>query len=181
MEPCECPNDNFLCHPADGCVCKQGYGGKNCDSNFLRLQKQEDNVGSNAGIIVAVIMVTVIFVTIVVLLMFYYKRRVSNLKTEIAHVQYIANPSGFSPDQNHFDNPVYTYQGTIKRDNELLLNNARIVNNFEKASNSNMEKARLGIACCSTDDEEYATKGRLHFSFHTNLSNTDFRAVRYQF
>lgn len=65
-------------------------------------------------------------------------------------------------DRNHFDNPVYTYQGpVIKRDNETLLNNAnRIINNLHKPTNSNMERARMGIACCSTDDEECAPKGK---------------------
>lgn len=27
MMPCECPNENFLCHAKDGCVCRQGYTG----------------------------------------------------------------------------------------------------------------------------------------------------------
>ena len=30
MMPCECPNENFLCHAKDGCVCRQGYTGT-CD------------------------------------------------------------------------------------------------------------------------------------------------------
>lgn len=96
MKPCECKNDNFICHPAEGCICKHGFTGENCEeSNLLRLQNRED--GSNYGVVVGVIMVCAVFFTIVVLLIIYYKRRVSNLKTEIAHVQYIADPSGFSP------------------------------------------------------------------------------------
>jgi hypothetical protein len=27
MMPCECPNENFLCHAKDGCVCRQGFTG----------------------------------------------------------------------------------------------------------------------------------------------------------
>lgn len=27
MEPCECKNDFFVCHPADGCICRHGYAG----------------------------------------------------------------------------------------------------------------------------------------------------------
>jgi hypothetical protein len=40
-----------------------------------------------AGVIVALILVAII-----VALLFYYRRRVANLKTEIANVQYIADP-----------------------------------------------------------------------------------------
>lgn len=90
MTPCECKNDNFYCHPSEGCICKHGFKGDLCDeSNILRIQQQPDEDGGY-GVIVAVIMVSIIFVAIVVLVIFYYKRRVSNLKTEIAHVQYNA-------------------------------------------------------------------------------------------
>lgn len=27
MEPCECKNDFFMCHPAEGCICRHGYTG----------------------------------------------------------------------------------------------------------------------------------------------------------
>jgi hypothetical protein len=36
--------------------------------------------------------VALIFVAVLVAVLFYYRRRVANLKTEIAHVQYIADP-----------------------------------------------------------------------------------------
>jgi hypothetical protein len=41
---------------------------------------------------VAGVVVALILVAIIVALLFYYRRRVANLKTEIAHVQYIADP-----------------------------------------------------------------------------------------
>lgn len=96
MKPCECDNDNYICHSADGCVCKQGFTGENCAlfQKFLIA----DQGGS--GVVVAVIIVSIIFVAVVVLVIFYYRRRVSNLKTEIAHVQYIADPSAFSTGEN---------------------------------------------------------------------------------
>jgi hypothetical protein len=51
-------------------------------------EKEEQNYGSMAaGVVVALILVAII-----VALLFYYRRRVANLKTEIAHVQYIADP-----------------------------------------------------------------------------------------
>lgn len=61
---------------------------------------------------------------------------------------------------DHVDNPVYLYQNGVKRDNEQLLNNTtKIHNNLHKANNMNLEKVRLGIPCCSTDDEDLA-KGK---------------------
>jgi hypothetical protein len=37
MMPCECPNENFLCHAKDGCVCRQGYTGT-CDVTLVWFQ-----------------------------------------------------------------------------------------------------------------------------------------------
>jgi hypothetical protein len=37
MMPCECPNENFLCHAKDGCVCRQGYTGM-CDVTVVSFQ-----------------------------------------------------------------------------------------------------------------------------------------------
>lgn len=172
MQPCECLNDNFLCHAAEGCICKHGFTGDKCDeSNILQRLQNPDDANSSYGVVLGVVMVFIIFGAVVVLLIFYYKRRVSNLKTEIAHVQYIADPSGFPPDRNHFDNPSYTYPTILKRDNETLLNNSnRIVNNLKS---SNADRARLGIACCSTDDEEYPIKNGYTFEEFNRLKNKD--------
>lgn len=107
MTPCECENDNFICHPADGCICKHGYTGDHCEeSNVLGRVRQIEQAEGGYGVIVAVIMVSIIFIAIVVLLVFYYRRRVSNLKTEIAHVQYIADPSAFSPGMCYTKNSI---------------------------------------------------------------------------
>ena len=27
MEPCDCKNDFYICHPVDGCICRHGYTG----------------------------------------------------------------------------------------------------------------------------------------------------------
>ncbi|KAJ8957154.1 hypothetical protein NQ318_007714 [Aromia moschata] len=145
MKPCECTNDNYFCHPAEGCICKHGFNGINCkESTILGQVYPPIDQDGGYGVIVAIIMVSIIFIAVVVLLVFYYRRRVANLKTEIAHVQYIADPTGYSPDRNHFDNPVYSFQGDGKRDNEQLLNNStKIHNNFHKPSNTNLERARL--------------------------------------
>jgi len=31
MHSCACPSSNFQCHAAQGCVCRSGYMGENCD------------------------------------------------------------------------------------------------------------------------------------------------------
>lgn len=57
---------------------------------------------------------------------------------------------------DHVDNPVYLFQNG-RKDNEQLLNNTtKIHNNLHKANNTNLEKNRLGIPCCSTDDDDLA-------------------------
>lgn len=97
MTPCQCESDNFICHPAEGCICKHGFTGEHCDeSNILsRVATNEQSAGY--GVIVAVVVIMVTCSAIIVLLWLYYKRRVSNLKTEIAHVHYNADPHAFSP------------------------------------------------------------------------------------
>lgn len=103
MTPCECKNDNFICHAAKGCVCRHGFTGENCDEPVvLGRVTTPPNDGLGYGSIVAGIFMALILVSIIVLVILYYKRRVANLKTEIAHVQYIADPPGnFFPFTSH--------------------------------------------------------------------------------
>lgn len=73
------------------------------------------------GVIVALSVGVIVFITL------YYRRSVRNLKTEIAHVQYIADPPT-QPDRHHFDNPVYAFQPSTSQpasDSSTLLNNLR--------------------------------------------------------
>lgn len=163
MMPCECKNDNFICHPSDGCICRHGFTGENCNTTLYQARDAataspgNDYSGTVAGILVALIALTVI-----ILLWMYYRRKVVNLKTEIAHVQYIADPQAFGGDRNHFDNPVYSYQGNGKRDEDRLLNNTHIIrNNLLKQNNAVLEKQRLGMPCCSTDDDDMCAKGTI--------------------
>lgn len=129
MKTCACPNQNYLCHAAKGCTCRHGFIGDNCESAAaLRIQEAEYESG-RAGLTWGIVL-AVLFVGIVTALVLYYRRRVSNLKTEIQHVQYITDPRGAYPDRHNFDNPVYGFQGADAR----LLNNLRPkMNNLDRS------------------------------------------------
>lgn len=164
MNPCECKNDNFICHPSEGCICRHGFTGENCNSTLYQARDVTPPDSSNYGSTVAGILVALIALSVIILIWMYYRRKVVNLKTEIAHVQYIADPQGFGSDRNHFDNPVYTCQGNGKHDEDRLLNNTHIIrNNLLKQNNAILEKQRLGMPCCSTDDDDMCAKGRMFF------------------
>lgn len=79
-------------------------------------------------------------VGVIIFISLYFRRRVRNLKTEIAHVQYIADPPS-QPDRHHFDNPVYAFQPSTSTnsDSSTLLNNLR-------TSHKPMNLAPRGIA-----------------------------------
>lgn len=65
----------------------------------------------------------ILFVAVIVAVLFYYRRKVSNLKTEIAHVHYISDPTQGWPERHNFDNPVYGMQQTNPE--TRLLNNLK--------------------------------------------------------
>lgn len=155
MKACQCPSDNFLCHVADGCVCRQGFTGANCEDRKTDTRIGVEQSSSGGGVAIGVVIVLILLGAIIAVV-FYYKRRVSNLKTEIAHVQYIADPSS-QPDRHHFDNPVYSYQGGVSRseDSNNLLNNMLKNNLSAKQNNTDFEKLRMvGAAGSSGDSDE---------------------------
>lgn len=151
MEICECKNEYYVCQAAFGCSCRHGYGGPNCDEElFLRNTQEKTSYGS--------IVVGFLFAAIAVAAMafagwLYHRRRVADLKNEIAQVQYIAEPAS-PPEQTQFDNPVYAFQGCSKFDDgtTTLLNNFQFKNNLGTNKKLNNEKVRLGMNC--TDDED---------------------------
>lgn len=172
MEPCECPNENFICHAVKGCICRHSFTGSNCDVHLS--QHGEPPPGSN-GPLAAGIVISLILMAIIVALLFYFRRRVANLKTEIAHVQYIADPKS-APDRHHFDNPVYSYQTPKSAEDgaTLLLNNAhQIKNQFVVPKNkSNLEKQKFGY---SDEDVSGSCTGAFGLTYEhpASLKNRD--------
>lgn len=84
---------------------------------------------SNTGMIVGLTILLVIIVAIVAGILLHYKRRVQNLKTEIAHVKYISDEKQNGP--TNFDNPVYQMQ-THPNDSTRLIN--KRINNVDRSN-----------------------------------------------
>lgn len=78
-------------------------------------------------------------------LVFYYRRRVSNLKTEIQHVQYISDPSQGWTDRHNFDNPVYGFPE--QQQQQRLLNNMRPKINNLGRSDLYTDKSNASTGC----------------------------------
>ncbi|XP_066581740.1 protein draper isoform X5 [Prorops nasuta] len=170
MKPCECKNDEFfICHPADGCICRHGYAGPNCDEQlFSRNVQEKEEAGY--GSVVAGIFAAIIVIAMTLAGWFYHRRRVADLKKEMAQVHYIAEP--VTPvDRNQFDNPVYSYQGSSKSDDgtATLLNNIQIRNDLGTNKNINTERAKLGLGQGTDDEDDLKGACSLQFS----LKNKD--------
>jgi hypothetical protein len=76
------------------------FPGENCDTLQYSKNVQEKEA-QNYGSMAAGVVVALILVAVIVALLFYYRRRVANLKTEIAHVQYIADPQAAPGNAEH--------------------------------------------------------------------------------
>lgn len=115
-------NSSMVCHQIDL------FNNWNLKPNILLfyLVTGQSSASIAWGVIVALLLVGFIIVLSLI-----HRRRVRNLKTEIAHVQYIADPHP-QPDRHHFDNPVYAFQPSTSTstsiaasDSSTLLNNLR--------------------------------------------------------
>jgi multiple epidermal growth factor-like domains protein 10/11 len=100
LDPCECDNDNFICDPAKGCVCRVGFAGRDClppsaatvhDNEAAK----EGGLGSaGAGVLVALLLVLLLVAAAV----FYYRRQYKT-KPDLPPVHYRVekNPEGKPP------------------------------------------------------------------------------------
>lgn len=136
-----------MCDPVAGCVCHRGFIGENCDlhaADAVVISVEPD--ASSSGLTFVMVILAFVCATAAVLVLLYYRKRVRNLKREIAHVHYTADPNS-QPEQQHFDNPVYSYQcSTRSDDSTTLLNNVpHILNNLggTKVTNTTMERLRM--------------------------------------
>lgn len=96
MNPCECLNDNFMCHPAEGCICRHGYAGSTCEDTLIKANTMAPNENSYGTVVAYVIVIVMVLLAMLFALWYYYKKRVNNLRNEIAHVQYIADQQTLS-------------------------------------------------------------------------------------
>ncbi|KPJ08907.1 hypothetical protein RR48_01671 [Papilio machaon] len=147
MEPCDCPaHGSWECDPVRGCVCRRGYIGEQCDVHAAdAIHIDHASVGSsNAGLTTVMVIMVLLCAAAAILVLLYYRKRVRNLKREIAHVHYTADPN--QPPEQHFDNPVYSFQSSTRSDESastLLNNSNKIFNNLNPASklnNATLEK-----------------------------------------
>lgn len=98
LDPCECDNDNFICDPAKGCVCRAGFAGVDCqppsaaNRNDKEVTNKEDGLGSaGAGVLVALLLVLLLLIGAV----FYYRRRFKpKLEVPPVHYRVEKNPEG---------------------------------------------------------------------------------------
>lgn len=98
-------------------------------------------------------MCIILFTAIIILLVVYYLRRISNLKTEIAHVQYISDPfKGGWSNQHNFDDAVYDFQSDT---------DTRPLNNFSQKFN-NLNRGTCSSVSSIVGSEVYNDK------FHSN-------------
>lgn len=164
METCNCPSQQFACHVSYGCVCRQGFTGKNCDVAVISERIAERNIETSSTGVTFGIVVAVLLVAVIIVLLLYFKRRVQNLKTEIAHVQYIADPQSL-PDRHHFDNPVYAFNPAAN-DNTHLLNNA-IRNDLRNTKPSNLDRYKSSMI---DDDSSCGSSRAGTYSINYNIN-----------
>lgn len=136
-----------MCDPVAGCICHRGFVGEHCDTHATDaiVTDMDPRNTSNSGLTVVMVILAFICAATAILVLLYYRKRVRNLKREIAHVHYTADPNS-QPEQQHFDNPVYSYQGSARSDDSTTLLNNTILNNLgpgSKLNNATMEKLRM--------------------------------------
>lgn len=148
MEFCSCPSPQFVCHAARGCICRLGFDGIDCltpSQGYLE-RNADHSADITWGVIVALMLVGVI-----VLVIMYYRRSMRNIKTELAHVQYIADPSS-QPDRHHFDNPVYAFGTT-----PTIPDSTTLLNNLRPHKPTNLDRHKLGY---SDNDSLASSRGK---------------------
>lgn len=148
MDFCSCSSTQFVCHAAQGCICRQGFIGRDCTTPS-RSAQQQDQVpeASSAGIAWGIVL-ALMAVAGMVFGVLYHRRRVRKLKTVIADVEFHANPQS-QPDRHHFDNPVYAFN-----DNATLLNNL-------PPKLTNIERMKMGFGDRASNESNGSSRGKI--------------------
>ncbi|KAI9585727.1 protein draper-like [Glossina fuscipes] len=117
---CSCPSPNFACDAIQGCKCRDDFTGENCDVPTVGQHIQGANLHYAHARIAWGSALAILFAVIIIVVVCYYQNQVSNLKTEIAYVQYTGDPT--CPDHRNFNNPAY---GLANIHGRCLLNNVK--------------------------------------------------------
>ncbi|TGZ54286.1 Multiple epidermal growth factor-like domains protein 10, partial [Temnothorax longispinosus] len=86
LETCECKNEFFRCHSVEGCICRQGYTGENCDVQLFSRNIQEKDIKD----ILAGVFAIIVIIGALLAGWMCRRRRMADVKNEIAQVQYTA-------------------------------------------------------------------------------------------
>lgn len=137
---------------AHGCLCRQGFKGKDClTPSRLAEGIVSDSETNSAGIAWGIILALLAIAAVVLFL--FHRRRVHNRKIELADVEFHAHPPQTAPDRHHFDNPVYAFS-----DNQQLLTNLRPV------KPTNLERLRQATAAAEREtDSVGSSRGSFFF------------------
>lgn len=139
-----------------GCVCKNGFTGKNCGQIDKEFSAQvEDQKSSGVPYLVFFFVAILISACLVA---FYYRRKFTELK-ELWYVEY-SNYTSSEP--RHFDNPVYASMPQ-SNSNTKLLNNASTSNPLK---NTNLIKSKMHF-----DDLEHDRPEAIGNVYETNNAN----------
>lgn len=95
---------------------------------------------------------SLLLVSVIIFVLLYYRRRIRDLKTTIADVEFHANPQT-QPDRHHFDNPVYAFQAAASNND-----NTQLLNNLRPSKPTNLERYKLGF---SDTDSNASSRGIL--------------------
>ena len=78
--------------------------GKSCDIAIYSPVSDKSHLGEasggNHGGLIGGLIIAILLIVVVIGALMYYRRRITHLKSELAHVQYIADPSS-APGDDH--------------------------------------------------------------------------------
>lgn len=129
--------------------------GADCTESKQDAQGRVKEESTSAGIAWGVT-VSLVLVGVIIFILMYYRRQIRDLKTNIADVEYHANPQT-QPDRHHFDNPVYAFQSPPNN-----TDNTKLLNNLKTNKSTNLDRYKLGF---SDNESNASSRGELSTIF----------------